>query len=61
MPTPKVDEDKCIGCGTCVSICPDVFELNEQGKAIVKDPAGCAKCNCQEAVESCPVDAITLK
>ena len=22
-----VDEETCIGCGRCVEICPDVFEL----------------------------------
>jgi ferredoxin len=24
-----IDEDLCEGCETCVSICPDVFELGE--------------------------------
>jgi NAD-dependent dihydropyrimidine dehydrogenase PreA subunit len=24
-----VDEDTCIGCGNCESICPEVFQLNE--------------------------------
>ena len=55
----KVDQDKCIGCGACVAICPEVFELGEDGKSHVKNPEG--KCDdLQSAVDSCPVDAISL-
>jgi len=52
----SVDAGKCIGCGACASVCSDGFELKDDGKAHVKDPkAGCIN----EAVEACPVDAIT--
>lgn len=51
----KVDKDKCIGCGACESVCPSGFEMKE-GKAEVKD----AKASCvKEAIETCPVDAIS--
>ena len=33
----KVDDELCIGCGTCVEICPEVFALSEKGKAYVKN------------------------
>jgi ferredoxin len=33
-----IDEDLCEGCETCVELCPDVFELGENGKARVKNP-----------------------
>lgn len=59
---PKVDPNLCIGCGLCSSICPDVFELGSDGLAHVKNPDGCqtnATC-CQEAADSCPVNAISL-
>ena len=51
----KIDKEKCIGCGLCVSICEDVFEMKED-KAIVKaqKKTPCVK----EAIESCPVKAI---
>jgi ferredoxin len=54
----KVDTKKCIGCGLCVSLCPDVFELGKDGKAkaISQKNPSCAK----EAVESCPVEAISV-
>ena len=52
----KVDKNKCIGCGLCASICPQVFEMKE-GKALVKEAKDlpCVK----EAIESCPVEAIS--
>lgn len=31
-----VDKNKCLGCGTCVALCPEIFELGEDGKAEVK-------------------------
>jgi ferredoxin len=27
----KVNEDSCIGCGACQSICENVFEINDEG------------------------------
>ncbi len=59
MKIPIVDQDACIGCGACVDLCPEVFELRED-KAWVNGPEKCGTCNCQEAAESCPVDAIRL-
>ncbi|MBI4822930.1 MAG: ferredoxin [Nitrospirae bacterium] len=61
--TPYVDEELCIGCGTCQEICPAVFYLNETiGKAEVIDPEACEFVGCCEAAEeNCPVDAISLK
>jgi ferredoxin len=58
MKKPVVDWDLCIGCGSCVELCPEVFELKDE-KAYVKGPDKCDTCNCQEAVEICPVEAIS--
>lgn len=35
-----VDEDLCIGAASCVTITPDIFQLNAENKAIVLDPLG---------------------
>jgi ferredoxin len=55
----KVDREKCIGCGLCANLCPEVFRLNAQNKSeAIKDKAiPCAK----EAAENCPVGAISVK
>lgn len=56
----KIDKEACIGCGACAATAPDCFELDEEEfKAKVKK--GC-KCDdkCKEAIENCPVDAITI-
>jgi ferredoxin len=59
MATIKVDRNKCIGCGSCPSICPSSFEMFE-GKAREKR-ATVDKITCEkEAEESCPVQAITV-
>lgn len=51
-------EDTCTGCGTCVEICPDVFEL-EGDIAIVKAGADLSLDEqITEAADSCPVEAI---
>lgn len=58
-----VDRNKCIGCGTCVSLCPGVFEIGDDGKSQVLNYGGCetGTCDCQAAVESCPAQAISLQ
>ena len=48
--------EECIGCESCVELCPEVFEM-EDDKAIVKDPSSTAEC-VQEAIDTCPVEAI---
>ncbi len=52
--------EKCIGCGSCAAICPDLFEL-KNGKAHPrKSSVSDTKC-AKEAAESCPVNAISVK
>jgi len=54
----KVDEEKCIGCGSCASICEGVFEMKE-GKSHVKKGQDKSKAPCvKEAADSCPVSTI---
>ena len=54
-----VDQELCIGCGICVDLCPEVFELCDD-KSRVIGPDKCDSCDCEEAVVSCPVSAIAI-
>lgn len=54
-----IDHDECIGCESCVEICPDVFEMDDDGeKARVINPNSTAEC-VDEAIETCPNEAIS--
>jgi len=66
-----LEREKCIGCGSCVSVCPKFFEMGEDGKSHlkkseyngkkeieeleVKEP-GCVA----EAAELCPAECIKV-
>jgi len=56
----KVNKDKCIGCGQCINIAPEVFEFDENHKSVVKEGAEVEKNRkeVEEAKESCPMGAI---
>ncbi|MGB9726621.1 MAG: ferredoxin [Minisyncoccia bacterium] len=58
----KVNTQKCIGCGMCVNLCPEVFEL-KNGRSSVKKDAKIEKnkdCIIQ-AEQNCPMGAIEFK
>lgn len=59
MPKPKVNEEICIGCGTCESICSNVFRIEDGKSHVIAED--CDGCNCQETIDSCPVGAISIE
>ena len=56
---PKVDENKCTGCGTCVDVCPSECFVLEGEKAKVVNPEDCTEC--ETCIDSCAENAITLE
>ena len=58
--TIKQDHEKCIGCGSCIALCPDNWEMTDDGKAKPKktslDEVGCNKA----AADACPVHCIEI-
>jgi NAD-dependent dihydropyrimidine dehydrogenase PreA subunit len=56
----KMDDRKCIDCGSCVSICPTfAFEVDRETWDIRLDTSKCVACGI--CITACPTHAITLK
>lgn len=69
----KVDRELCIGAASCVAVAPDTFELDAEGKAVIKKKDGTLtsdyanysdindnETNILNASKSCPVNAIII-
>lgn len=58
---PIIDEEKCVGCGTCAQICPlDVLKYHKaERKVTVRYPDECW--HCRACAIDCPMDAIQLR
>ncbi len=55
-----VDQEACIGCGICPSVCPEVFEMGDDGKShVILDDISGLEDSVEEAIENCPVAAIS--
>ena len=57
----RVDADICIGCETCVDICPEIFEMSDDIAITKMDSVPTdLQDSCSEAADSCAVDAIII-
>lgn len=56
----KVNQEACIGCGACQAIAEEVFEINDEGLSEVKVNEVSSELveKANEAIESCPTEAI---
>jgi ferredoxin len=56
-----VDKEKCRGHNNCVSIAPNVFDIDDNFKAFVIDPKGDSDEDIIKAARMCPTLAIALE
>ncbi len=56
-----IDRDRCEGHGQCVAVAPDVFDLDDEGIAILRSSEPIAEDVLQKAAEVCPVAALTVE
>lgn len=69
----KVDRQLCIGAASCVAVAPNTFELDSEGKAVIKKKDGIMtsdyvnyadindnETNILNSAKSCPVNAIII-
>jgi len=54
----KVEKDECIGCETCVPVCPVNSISMVDGVAVI-DQNTCTQC--ENCVSTCPVEAIKVE
>ena len=55
----KVVADKCVGCGLCEQVCPDVFKVGDDGIAkVLTQESG--SCDLKDVASQCPVEAIEV-
>ena len=58
----QIDRTKCAGHAICTILAPDVFEMDDEGKAIVSPTADQASdAEIRDAADACPALAIKLK
>ena len=54
-----IDEEACVGCESCVELCPQVFEFDPDAeKAKVILPEGGPEDCIEEAMANCPAECI---
>ena len=56
-----VNRDNCIGCGACEALCPEVFQIDDEGLSTVINNEIKEELNekVTEAIESCSTSAIS--
>lgn len=54
-----IDEDLCVGCGTCVDVCPTDAILMNSSERAERNAEACLGCGI--CARSCPEEAISLK
>ncbi len=57
--TLRLDQDKCVGCGVCLAVCPhQVFDMNN-GCASIEKRDLCMECGA--CAKNCPAGAVYVK
>ncbi|MCD6404264.1 MAG: 4Fe-4S binding protein [Planctomycetes bacterium] len=54
----RVETEECVGCESCVPVCPVGAITMQDGKAVI-DQGTCTEC--QACVATCPVEAIKVE
>ena len=57
-----VDYDVCASTGSCVQICPEVFEIRKDGFLYIlqEEPPETLRQQVEQAADMCPTAAITV-
>ncbi|WP_158736404.1 ferredoxin [Alteribacillus sp. YIM 98480] len=56
-----IDKEKCVGSATCTIIAPNVFDINEDGQAVVANNEAEGINDINKSADNCPVQAIVIE
>ena len=59
MPSVKVDQEACIGCGACVAACEEGFTMVDNKSKPTNAKPDALTCH-KEAADVCPVSCIAV-
>ena len=57
----SVDPDKCIGCGACEGVAGEYFKMTDELSTVIKEYDEKDADIVNDAIDGCPVQAISLK
>ncbi len=59
--TVRIDRLLCVGFGDCIDVAPDLFEFDDEGIVVFREPAPAIdRERLLEACDVCPVDALSV-
>lgn len=57
--TLRLEQDACIGCGMCLTVCPQEVFAMERGKALIIGHDACMECGA--CMMNCPAGAVLVQ
>jgi len=57
--TLKLEQEKCVGCGVCLSVCPHAVLSLTNGKIGIADRDACMECGA--CARNCPAEALNVR
>ncbi len=57
--TLRLEEEKCMGCGMCLSVCPRAVLSPANGKVEIANRDACMECGA--CSRNCPVEALSVR
>ncbi len=56
--TLELDQEKCVGCGMCLLVCPHAVLSMTNGQALIENRDACMECGA--CAQNCPTEAVTV-
>jgi len=56
--TLKLDEQKCVGCGSCLAVCPHAVLSPKNGRVRIENRDACMECGA--CAQNCPTQALRV-